>query len=409
MSRPGSGRARLALLHYTAAPVTGGVESVMATHARLLRDAGHDVRVIAGRGDAELVPEVDSRHPEVERVALCLAEGDAAAGEFDSLRGRLATVLGELLADRDVVMAHNVLTMPFNLPLAAALGDVGRPLAAWTHDLAWINPRYAAYRRPGWPWSILREPRPGARYVAVSRLRRDEIASTFGLPPEEVEVVPNGVDPASFSGFGPETRELARRAGLEGADPLVLVPVRITRRKRLELAIDAAAELRSAHPALRVVISGPLGPHSGDNVAYAGELRQRRTRLGLDGVVSFLADLAAPGGPHPVSDRAIAELYRLADVVLLPSESEGFGLPVLEAGLSRAPLVCADIPVLREVAGTDAWTFPAGSGGQAVARAVSRALASRGARLRRRVLRDYGWPAVLERIERVIEATGGRR
>jgi hypothetical protein len=63
---PSARRARLALLHYTAAPVTGGVEAIMATHARLLREAGHDVRVIAGRGDAELVPEADSRHPEVE-------------------------------------------------------------------------------------------------------------------------------------------------------------------------------------------------------------------------------------------------------------------------------------------------------------------------------------------------------
>jgi mannosylglucosylglycerate synthase len=408
LSRPAGRRPRIALLHYTAAPVTGGVESVMATHCRLLREAGHDVRVIAGRGDAELLPEVDSRHPEVERVAMCLAEGDAATGEFEALRGRLGTSLGELLADRDVVIAHNVLTMPFNLPLAAALGDAGRPVVAWTHDLAWVNPRYAAYRRPGWPWSILREAQPWARYVAVSRLRRDEVASTFGLPPADVAVVPNGVDPPVFLGLGPDTLELARRAGLTDAEPLVLVPVRITRRKRLELAIDAAASLAAAHPNLRVVVSGPPGPHSADNRAYTEELRQRRARLGLDEVVSFLADLAAPGGAHPVSDRAIAELYRMADVVLLPSESEGFGLPVLEAGLSRAPLVCADIPVLREVAGTDAWTFPAGSEGETVARAVSRALASRGARLRRRVLRDYGWPAVLEQMERVIEASDGR-
>ena len=108
-----------------------------------------------------------------------------------------------------------------------------------------------------------------------------------------------------------------------------------------------------------------------------------------------------------MDDRTIAELYRLADLVLLPSESEGFGLPVLEAGLARAPLVCADIPVLREVADDGAWTFPAGSDGGAVAAAAERALASRAARLRRRVLRGYGWPSVLERIERVVDAAQG--
>jgi mannosylglucosylglycerate synthase len=406
---PSARRARLALLHYTAAPVPGGVEAIMATHARLLREAGHDVRVIAGRGDAELVPEADSRHPEVEEVAACLAGGDPAAAAFESLRDRLAGALGPLLADRDVVIAHNVLTMPFNLPLAAALIGAGRPVVAWTHDLAWVNPRYAAFRRPGWPWSILREAQAGTRYVAISGIRRDEIADTFRLPREAVALVPNGIDPAGFWGVEPATVELARRAGLGDADPLVLVPVRITRRKRIELALEAAALLVEGHPRLRIAVSGPLGPHAADNRAYVAELRQLRARLGLDGVVSFLADLPGPDGVHPVSDRAIAQLYRLADVVLLPSESEGFGLPVLEAGLSRAPLVCADIPVLREIAGTDAWTFPAAGGAEAVARALARALASRGARLRRRVLAGYGWPAVLEKIERVIEATDGRR
>jgi glycosyltransferase involved in cell wall biosynthesis len=402
----GSPRRRLALIHYTASPVTGGVESVLAVHARLLREAGHDVRVVAGRGDAELVPEVDSRHPDVEAVARRLAQGDDAAPEFQALRDRVAERLRPLLADRDVAIAHNVMTMPFNLPLADALAGAGLPLVAWTHDLAWVNPRYVEYQRPGWPWSLLREPQPGVRYVAISRLRRREITQLMRLAPADVPVVSNGIDPASFLGLGPVARDLARRADLEGADPLILVPVRITRRKRLELALAAAACLRDAHPGLRLVVSGPRGPHSADNVAYADELMRQRSALRLDDVVHFLFEFAGPDGEHPVDDRTIAELYRMADLVLLPSESEGFGLPVLEAGLSRAPLVCADIPVLREVAGGGAWTFPAGSGGDAVAAVTERALASRAARLRRRTLTGYAWPAVLERIQRVIAEAG---
>ncbi len=381
----------------------GGVETLMAVHARLLRRAGHDVLVVAGRGDAELVPEVDSRHLEVERIAHRLAAGDAAASEFELLRERLAERLRPLLADRDVVIAHNVLTMPFNLPLAAALVDAGRPLLAWTHDLAWVNPRYAEYQVPRWPWSLLCTAQRGVRYVAISRLRQRQIAGLMGLPRRAVPVVPNGVDPAAFWGLGPGTRELAERAGLDGAHPLVLVPVRITPRKRLELALEAAARLRAAHPGLRLVVSGPLGPHSSDNVAYAAMLSRERTRLGLDGVVTFLHELVGPDGEHPVDDRMIRELYRMADLVLLPSESEGFGMPVLEAGLSGTPLVCADLPVLREVAGAGAWTFPADGGGEQVAAAIERALRSRQARLRARALSGYGWPAVLERIERVIE------
>jgi glycosyltransferase involved in cell wall biosynthesis len=401
-----SGR-RLALVHYTAPPVRGGVESVLADQARLLRQAGHDVRLIAGRGHAELVPEVDSRHPDVERVARCLASGDSCEPAFEALRHQLMERLRPLLADRDLLIAHNVLTMPFNLPLAAALMDLGRPLIAWMHDLAWINPVYAAYRHPGWPWSILHEPQPRVRYVAISRVRQRQAAETLGLPPHAVTVVPNGIDPDRFWGLSAATRRLVRRAGLAAADPLILVPVRLTRRKRLELALETAAVLHPGHPGLRLVVSGPLGPHSADNVAYAAELGEMRSKLGLYDAVSFLHELAGPDGAHPVDDRTIAELYRMADLVLLPSESEGFGLPVLEAGLSRAPLVCADIPVLREVSGGATWRFPVNAGAAAVAAAVRSALASRTARLRSRAMRQYAWPVVVARMEAVIETSCG--
>jgi glycosyltransferase involved in cell wall biosynthesis len=379
----------------------------MATHARLLAGAGHNVRVIAGRGDAEIVPEADSRHPDVEGLARCLAAGDAAPELFASLRRRLRERLRPLLADRDLVIAHNVLTMPFNLPLATALTDSGLPVLAWTHDVAWVNPRYAEYRHRGWPWSILHEAQPGARYVAISRVRQQETADALGLSRRAVTVVSNGIDATAFWGLGRRTLELVRRSGIEGGDPLVLVPLRITRRKRLELAVEAAARLRAAHPGLRVAICGPLGPHSAGNLAYADELQQLRAELGLHDVVRFLYELTGPDGRHPVDAQIIAELYRIADVVLMPSESEGFGLPVLEAALSRAPLVCADIPVLREAAGRGAWTFPAGGGAGAVAAAVERALGSRTARLRRRVLNRYSWPVVLEHMERVIDASLG--
>src|SRR5205807_4269929 len=97
----------------------GGVESVMATHARLLREAGYDVSVVAGRGDAELVPEVDDSHPEVLKVTDAIAAGGDGAPWFDPLRLRLEARLREVLRDRDVVIAHNVLTLPLNLVLIA--------------------------------------------------------------------------------------------------------------------------------------------------------------------------------------------------------------------------------------------------------------------------------------------------
>ena len=397
---------RLALLHYTAPPQTGGVEAILGAHARLLRRAGHDVRVIAGRGDAVVVPEVDSRHPDVEEVAGLLAKGRPAEAQFAALRSRLTEKLRPLLRDRDVVIAHNVLTMPFNLPLAAALGDLSLPVIAWTHDLAWVNPRYADFHREGWPWEILCRPQPGTTYVSISRTRRREIVEVMGLPGRSVPVVPNGIDAETLWSLSRATLQLAERGGFRHANPLVLVPVRVTRRKRIETALEAAPRLLDSHPGLRLVVSGPLGPHAADNRVYWSELDALRSALGLEGVVTFLHELAAPGGEHPVDDRSMADLYRMADAVLLPSESEGFGLPLLEAALARAPLVCADIPVLREPA-TGPFTFRPGAGPQAVAEALRRALGSRGARAKRAVVGGYSWERVVQLIERVVGSAVG--
>ena len=379
----------------------GGVESVVGEHARLLREAGHDVRVVTGRGDGTVIPELDSRHPEVEALHAALGRGEPAEPAFNTLRDRLCRLLEPALADRDVVVAHNVLTMPFNLPLAAALLELGA-FVAWTHDIAWLNPRYADWQRPGPPYDLLHEAQPGVRYVAISEVRHAELAS-LGIA---AEMVPNGIDEDAFLGVQPATRALLDAAGASSADPLVLVPLRVTRRKRLELAIEAAARLRERHPRLAVVVSGPLGPHSSDNRDYWDELSQLRAGLGLDDVVHFLHEQGR-AGEHPVSAETIAQLYRLADVVLMPSESEGFGLPVLEAALARAPLACTDLDVLREAGGAHLHLLPAGGGADEVARAVEAALADPLAADRRAVRQRSTWRALLPRIEAVLEAARG--
>ncbi len=390
---------RLALLHYTAPPVTGGVEAILGEHRRLLTRAGHDVRVLAGRGDATLVPELDSRHPQVEALYGALREGRRDLDAFHALRERIAERLAPLLADRELLIAHNVATMPFNLPLAAAL-TARRPILHWVHDLAWLNQRYQGFHRDGEPYDLLHRAQPGATYVAVSEVRRRELEGLLGV---EAEVIPNGIDFDQFLGVRPATRTLLTNAGLDGADPLILVPLRVTRRKRLELAIEAAARLRGGHPGLMVAVSGPLGPHAGDNRDYQDQLFELRARLRLDGVVRFLHEQAPPGSAHPVDDATMAELYRVADVVLLPSEAEGFGLPVIEAAAVRAPVVCRQIEVLREVGGIGLHTFPAEGGPEDVALAVEAALSQPLAQDRRRVAGTYSWDRILPRLEAAVE------
>lgn len=402
---------RVLLLHYTFPSTPGGVEIVMARHAIGLRDIGADVAIVAGRGRSTVrgvrairVPEMDSRHPLVERAYAALARGEIPP-ELGRLRQRLRARLGPLLRRADRVVAHNVLTLHKNHALALALHDLaptlprGR-LIAWVHDLAWVDARYAAERHTGEPWDVFARAAPGVSYVAVSDARRDEAASLLGLARERIAVVPNGVDPLDVLGASAGVRALAARLRLTEADPLLLLPARLTRRKRIEAAIDAAAELRRRGRDAVLIVTGSPGPHNAANRAYLDQLRERAARS--RGGAVLLHD--AVGRPLPY--RALADLFALADALVFPSESEGFGIPLLEAALARLPIVCSDIPPHRAVARDAATYVPPDAGAAVIADAIERALSTEAARLRSRVRREHDWARILR--ERVVPLVLGR-
>src|SRR5438046_3734792 len=234
-----------------------------------------------------------------------------------------------------------------DLALTEALVRLARErpgvVIAWTHDLAWSDPQYANERHPGDPWGLIARAHPGIRYVAVSDERANQLAALAGLKREGVAVVPNGVDIAAALGMSSAGARMAERLDLYRADPLLVLPARLTRRKRIEAAIAAAAALRGrGHPAA-LVVTGPPGPHNAANERYLAELDALAKRA--PGV--HLLHALGVRAPY----RLVADLYALADALVLPSESEGFGIPLLEAALHRLPIVCSGLATLRALAG----------------------------------------------------------
>ena len=374
---------RVALLHYSVPPVVGGVESVLAHHARLMADAGHTVQTIAGRGgqfDPRVsftpIPLADSLHAEVVAIKSDLDAGRLPPG-FAAIVSRLRADLDSALTGVDVLIAHNVCSLNKNLALTTALHDLhaatGIPrMILWHHDLAWTTPRYRSELHEGWPWDLLRTDWPDTTQVAVSHLRQRELAELLGVPLERIEVVPNGLDVVTFLKLEAQTADLVRRLNLLAAEPLLLVPVRITKRKNIELAVRVTAALRSHFGNPLLVVTGPPGPHNPANAEYFAYLKQLRATLGLEGSVHYLAELV--DGYLP--DAIIADLYRLADALFMPSREEGFGIPVLEAGLSRLAVFCSDIPPLRELAGDRAVYFSPDAAPEQVADQVAARLAA---------------------------------
>ena len=139
------------------------------------------------------------------------------------------------------------------------------------------------------------------------------------------------------------------------------------------------------------MVSGPLGAHNPANAGYFDELKELRLALGLEGSAVFLAE----SGAAPLPDHVIAELYRLADALFLPSREEGFGLPLLEAGLAGLPLFCADIPALRSLAGSEATDFSPDASPESVAAAIAGRLENDPQyRMRLRVRQEYSWERI---------------
>lgn len=394
-------RSLIGLVHYTAPPVVGGVESVLACQARLLLQSGYAVRIIAGVVDqtvlgveAVAIPFMYGGHPQIAPLQAALQEGQRPA-DFPRWRRRLRTALSEALRGVDVAILHNVCTLDKNLALTAALYDLVRQeprrWIGWHHDAVILRP--GAPRLPGEPWDLLFRPWPVV-HVTISEARRQALAAAWGIPIEHIHVIPNGVDLETFFRWTPLTRSLVEQLGLMEASVILLAPVRITRRKNLQAALAVLRILRERTGwDARLVVTGPPGPHSPANRAYLEELRHLRTAWGLESAAHFLCEFVPEGLP----EEAVADFYTLADAVLLTSQEEGFGLPVLEAGLARLPVFAYSLPPLEELGGADVFLFPETEGPEDLAAAIARFMETDPvARLRRRVRQQFAWSTLIQ-------------
>lgn len=404
---------KIVLLHYSAPPVVGGVESVIGHHARLMAEAGHEVRIVAGRGEQTdprvnfiHIPLADSRHPTVLSVKAKLDQGIVPV-EFHDLVEGLAKELSSVFADADCLIAHNVCSLNKNLILTAALKRISersnKPrFILWHHDLAWTTPRYRDELHDGYPWDLLCKPWKRVEQVTISDFRRGELAGLMNLPKDRIWVIPNGLDIPRFLKLEERTTKFVDQLNLLDSDPILLLPVRITSRKNIELALQVMAELIKEVPQAKLIITGPLGPHNPANVQYFEKLKSLQNSLQLENVVHFLAELSSEFLP----DEVISDFYRLADALFLPSREEGFGIPVLEAGLTGLPVFCADIPPLRDLGLSFVHYFSLEDEPAKIASLISSSLSTNMMlKFRARVRQEYAWQEIYQKqIEPLLQS-----
>jgi D-inositol-3-phosphate glycosyltransferase len=177
--------------------------------------------------------------------------------------------------------------------------------------------------------------------LASTESEREQLVTHYGAVPERVEIVPPGVD---HSVFFPDDPTLAKkRLQLEGKRTLLFAG-RIQPLKGVGLAVRCLAELRDPETIL-LVVGGPSGPDGDDELARVRELAHE---LGVADNVQFV-----PPQPHT----RLADFYRAADVCIVPSRAESFGLVALEAAACGTPVVAASVGGLRSLVDDGATGF----------------------------------------------------
>ena len=190
--------------------------------------------------------------------------------------------------------------------------------------------------------------------IACSAFMRDDVAGELGADPERLDLIANEVDLTPFS-----TPASSLRPQVWPADrPMVLFAGRLQYEKGVQTLLDAMPLIARRVPGAGLIVAG--------DGTYRPALEEHATRLGLNGQVRFEGF---------VDEHRLRSLYRSADLAVVPSLYEPFGLVALEAMASGIAVVAADTGGLREIVEHDVsgLLFPPGDA-RALARAVARVL-----------------------------------
>lgn len=166
--------------------------------------------------------------------------------------------------------------------------------------------------------------------IVCSHYMRGHVADIFDIDESRVAVIPNGIDPSELRPV--DDLQSLRLQFAQPQERLVLLVGRLVYEKGFQLALDALPGVIEHVPGVRFVVAGS-GTHE-------SELKAQAERLSLQQHGKFLGW---------IGDDALHSLYRIADLCVVPSIYEPFGLVALEAMASGCPCIVADTGGLREV------------------------------------------------------------
>jgi glycogen(starch) synthase len=334
---------RVLLLSWEYPPV---IEGGLARHVRKLAEAlvrqGIVVDVLTrGAGEAEIAPAAASAAHGAQNGGGVGVHRVREPGWPRDLDRFVAWVehmnedmlaAGEALAEErsyELVHGHDWLVAHASAALAERLGV---PYATTIHATehgrhqGWVQDPPQSHIHSVERWMAQR----ADAVIVCSYYMRGHVADIFDIDERRIAVVPNGIDPREMRPVG--DLQALRREFAAPHEQLVLLVGRLVYEKGFQLALDALPSVIEHVQNVRFLVAGS-GTHE-------AELKAQAERLGLSEHGAFLGW---------IGDDALHSLYRIADLCVVPSIYEPFGLVALEAMASGCPCIVADTGGLREV------------------------------------------------------------
>lgn len=365
---------------------TEGVHLVMRRLCRQLSEHGHQIRLVLPQwGSWWPQPYPTVRLPMTQAGSLEAARRDAGKPWVDKLAGKIARALSGCHTCFVYDTVFDVYCLPLLKALRRGARQAGCRLVFYTFESTW-----PASMPGGFDWSLV-EREPWREIAAAAeqdviafpaQATRDKTAELTGLPLREWALLPPMMHLGDEPHLSAPVLELWHRLGLFGADVVLFLPALNRDNNNIDKAVRVTAELRALGVRPRLLLTyGRKGSWRGNRAHYDG-LLNLTAELGLRREVVFLSALRREWA-RGLSRHELQTVYQLCDLVLLPTSWEGFGLVAAEAALARAPLLCTDLPVLREVTGDAAEYFDLDCDDTALAKRVLEIQQSPAARLRR--------------------------
>jgi glycosyltransferase involved in cell wall biosynthesis len=311
--------------------IIGGLARVVWALSHELAELGLDVHVITADHPATPEFELDGK-VKVHRVKTQTDNSPDFLTWVSKLNFGFLQYAIPLFNEQkfDIIHAHDwmvtdaawVLKTAYDTPLVTTIhateqgrmGGIHTSMQRYVHQMEW-RLTYESFR-----------------VIVNSRHMVDELRSSFDLPLNKIDIIPNGVTPENFRIDFPENEKRAFRQSFAGESQKIGLYVgRLINEKGVQVLIDAAPKVIQQYPETQFLIVG---------TGYFMEtLKAQAGYLGVTQNVRFLGYVA---------DADLLKLYQITDAVAIPSLYEPFGIVALEGMAAGAPVVVSDVGGLRD-------------------------------------------------------------